>query len=133
MVIEDILPKKEIYAQIERYRADPERSMSWTFFAELCGMSVHTLKHVFVQKDLPMSIETQTRVSRGLKRMARGEVVVVYNKDRTRKLIYRQENKPRIARSMQVDLKGGKLCLKVGLRNKSDYSQPSLGEKMKGK
>ena len=93
---------------------------------EVIGMDV-------VKKDLPMSIETQTRVSRGLKRMARGEVVVVYNKDRTRKLIYRQENKPRIARSMQVDLKGGKLCLKVGLRNKSDYSQPSLGEKMKGK
>ena len=96
-------------------------------------MSVNTIKHVFVEKDLPMSTETQIRISRALKRMAAGEVVMVYNKDRTRKLVYRQENKPRIARSMQVDLKGGKLCLKIGLRNKADYSQPTHKEKMEGK
>jgi hypothetical protein len=133
MVNEDVLTKKEIYAQIERYRADPESAMSWTFFAELAGMSVHTLQHVFVKKDLPMSIETQIKVSRALKRLAAGEVKVVYNKDRSRKLVYNQQNRPRIARSMQVDLQGGKLCLKVGLRNKSDYSQPTLREKLKGK
>lgn len=131
--MEQIKTKREIYAQIERYHADPNKPLSWKFLAELSGISYSLLKRVFVVKDLDMSVETQIRISRCLDRLARGEVVVMRNKDKTRVLVYRKENRPRVARSVELDLKGGKLCLKVGLKNKSDYSQPLLIEKLERK
>ena len=123
-----ILPKAEIYRRMERFWKDPDKTLSITMFAELSGLSASLLRRVFYVKDLDMTEHTQICVSRALERMTRGDVMMVFNRDGTRKLLYRQEPKPRLAKSMSLKLDGGQIGLKVGVRNKSDYSSPSFDE-----
>ena len=126
-----ILPKAEIYRRMERFWKDPDKTLSITMFAELSGLSASLLRRVFYVKDLDMTEHTQICVSRALERMTRGDVMMVFNRDGTRKLLYRQEPKPRLAKSMSLKLDGGQIGLKVGVRNKSDYSSPSFDEQFR--
>jgi hypothetical protein len=125
-----ILPKAEIYRRMERFWKDPNRSLSIHFFAELCGLSESLIRQVFQTKELPMSEHTQICVSRALERMTRGDVAMYYNRDKSRKLVYRQEPKPRLARSLSLNVEGGKIGLKASIRNKSDYSDQTFSEQM---
>lgn len=125
------LPKAEIYRRMERFWNDPDKTLSIQMFAEFCGLSASLLYRVFHDKTLPMTEHTQICVSRALERMARGDVVMVYGRDGSRKLIYRQEPKPRTVKGASLTINDGKIGLKVGLRNKSDYSQPTLDERLK--
>ena len=86
------------------------------------------LKRVFHIKNTPMSEHTQIAVSRALERMTRGDVVMVYDKGNKRRLIYRQEPRPRLHKSINLTNDGGKIALKVGIKNKSDYSKPGFDE-----
>jgi hypothetical protein len=123
-----ILSKAEIYRQMERFWKDQDKTLSIAMFAELSGLSASLLKRVFQVKDIPMSEHTQIAVSRALERMTRGDVVMVYDKGNKRRLIYRQEPRPRLAKSMNLTNDGGKIALKVGIKNKSDYSKPGFDE-----
>jgi hypothetical protein len=125
-----VLPKAEIYRRMERFWKDPDKTLTITMFAEFSGLSHTLLNRVFYVKDLPMSEHTQIAVSRALERMSRGDVVEVYNRDRSKKLVYRQEPRPRIGRSASLTYDGDKIGLKVGLKNKSDYSDPTFTEQM---
>lgn len=125
-----ILPKAEIYRQMERFWRDEDKTLSIQMFAEFCGLSASLLYRVFHDKTLPMTEHTQICVSRALERMAKGDVLMVYGRDQSRKLLYRQEPKPRIGRSQALTIKDGKIGLKVGLVNKSDYSEPTFEEKL---
>ena len=123
-----ILSKAEIYRQMERFWKDQDKTLSIAMFAELSGLSASLLKRVFQVKDTPMSEHTQIAVSRALERMTRGDVVMVYDKGNKRRLIYRQEPRPRLHKSIILTNDGGKIALKVGIKNKSDYSKPGFDE-----
>jgi hypothetical protein len=126
-----IMPKAEIYRQMERFWKDPDKTLSIKMFAEFCGLSESLLKRVFYVKDLDMTEHTQIAVSRALERMTRGDVMMIYDKGNKRRLLYRQEPKPRLAKSMSLVADGGQIGLKVGIKNKSDYSRPDFAEQMK--
>ena len=123
-----ILSKAEIYRQMERFWKDQDKTLSIAMFAELSGLSASLLKRVFQVKDTPMSEHTQIAVSRALERMTRGDVVMVYDKGNKRRLNYRQEPRPRLSKSMSLTNDGGRIALKVGIKNKSDYSKPGFDE-----
>ena len=123
-----IMSKAEIDRQMERFWKDQDKTLSIPMFAELSGLSVTLLNRVFYVKDMDMSEHTQIAVSRALERMTRGDVVMVYDKGNKRRLIYRQEPRPRLAKSMRLTNDGGKIALKVGIKNKSDYSKPGFDE-----
>jgi hypothetical protein len=63
--------------------------------------------------------------------MTRGDVMMVYDRDRRRKLFYKQKPEPRLTKSMSLTVDGGKIGLKIGVKDKSDYSQPDFTEQMK--
>jgi len=123
-----IMTKAEIYRQMERFWKDTDKTLSIRMFAELSGLSQSLLTRVFYVKDMDMTEHTQISVSRALERMTRGDVVMVYDKGNKRRLIYRQEPRPRLAKSMNLTVDGGKIGLKVGIKNKSDYSKPGFDE-----
>lgn len=123
-----IMSKAEIYRQMDRFWKDTDKTLSIRMFAELSGLSQSLLIRVFYVKDTDMSEHTQIAVSRALERMTRGDVIMVYDKGNKRRLIYRQEPKPRLAKSMSLTNDGGKIALKVGIKNKSDYSKPGFSE-----
>lgn len=126
-----IMPKAEIYRQMDRFWKDRDKTLSIAMFAELCGLSESLLKRVFYVKDMDMSEHTQIAVSRALERMTRGDVMMVYDRDLKRKLFYKQKPEPRLTKSMSLTVDGGKIGLKIGVKNKSDYSQPDFTEQMK--
>jgi len=123
-----VMTKAEIYRQMERFWKDPDKTLSIKMFAELCGLSETLLKRVFYVKDMDMSEHTQISVSRALERMTRGDVVMVYDRKKRRSLFYRQQPKPRLAKSVGLTVNDGKIGLKVGMKNKSDYSKPGFDE-----
>jgi len=123
-----VMTKVEIYRQMERFWKDPDKTLSIKMFAELCGLSETLLKRVFYVKDMDMSEHTQISVSRALERMTRGDVVMVYDRKKRRSLFYRQQPKPRLAKSVGLTVNDGKIGLKVGMKNKSDYSKPGFDE-----
>lgn len=123
-----IMPKAEIYRQMDRFWKDTDKTLSIAMFAELCGLSESLLKRVFYVKDMDMSEHTQICVSRALERMTRGDVMMVYDRDRRRKLFYKQKPEPRLTKSMSLTVDNGKIGLKIGVKNKSDYSYAKFDE-----
>ena len=123
-----ILSKAEIYRQMERFWKDQDKTLSIRMFAELSGLSQSLLIRVFSVKDMDMTEHTQIAVSRALERMTRGDVVMVYDKARRRSLVYRQDPRPRLTKSLGLTVKDGKIGLTAGIKTKSDYSKPGFDE-----
>ena len=124
------MTKAELFRQMARFAKDPNRAVSWDFFAEMTGISAQHLQDVFVTRKHPMTETTQIRVTRALEKLKRGDVTVMQNRDRTRFLQYNKEPKPRVVRDNRIAFENGQFKLQIGLRNKSDYSHPDLNEQI---
>ena len=125
-----MMTKRELYRQMDRFAKDKNRAVSWEFFGELAGISPLYLREIFIYRKHPMSETTQIRVSRALEKLKNGEVTVMQNRDQTRFLQYNKEPKPRVVRDNRIAFENGQFKLQIGLRNKSDYSQPDLNEQI---
>ena len=115
---------------MDRLLAD--RPMSIELLAQLAGLSDQTIKMVFKYKRMPMSETTQIRMSKALLRLQNGEVEVVQFRDLTRAVRYVKNPRPRIKRSYALTVKDGEIKLKIGLKNRNDFSEPTFEELMKG-
>jgi hypothetical protein len=124
------LPKAELYRHMDRFATDNRKALSWRFLGELAGVDAEHLRNVFVNKSVPLTEYVQIRVSRALERLADGDVTVMQNRWRERYLQYNQTPKPRMVKSNQLVLRDGKLELKIGIKNRNDYSEPTLEEQM---
>jgi AraC-like DNA-binding protein len=129
----DVLNKAEIYRRMERYLEEEDRIVSVKFLAELAGLSERLIFGIFVGGTHTMSEETQVRMSRALERLERGDVTVMRNRNRTKYLQYNNTPKPRIVRGYGLQLDGGKISLKIGLKNKANFSNPTFKEQMERK
>ena len=124
------MTKAELFRQMARFAKDPNRAVSWEFFAEMTGVSQEHLRDVFIYKKHPMTEMVQIRTSRALEKLKNGDVTVMQNRDRTRFLQYNKEPKPRVVRDNRIAFENGQFKLQIGLRNKSDYSHPDLNEQI---
>jgi len=130
-MVDQVLPKKELMRIIKRFLTDERRGISYKLFAELCGLSEDTLKNVFIHETSPMSETTQRRVSKAYEHWRRGDVAVMELRDRTRIVEYRKEAKPRLAKGYGLQVQGGEIKLKLGIRNKAEYDE-TLDEQLRG-
>ena len=126
----DVLSKAEIYRRMARYLEEEDRLMSVKFLAELAGLSDRLIYGVFVGGTHPMTEETQARMSRALMRLERGDVTVMRNRNQTKYLQYNTQPKPRMVRGYGLKLDGGKITLNLGVKNRADFSKPTLKEQM---
>jgi AraC-like DNA-binding protein len=127
-----VLTKRDLYNRMDRLLADPVRPISIKLLADLAGLSDFTIKMVFQLKKMPMSETTQIRMSKALLRLQNGEIEIVQHRDLTREVRYVKNPRPRIRRSYGLTVVDGEIKLKIGLRNRSDYSKPTFEELMKG-
>jgi hypothetical protein len=111
--------------------SDKNRGISIPLFAELCGVSVAILRLVFIKEEEPLTEYVQRRVSKGYQSWLRGEVAVMMNRDQTRFVQYRKEPKPRVARFIGLEVQNGQIKLKIGLKNKADYSNLDIDEQLR--
>ena len=128
-----VIPKKELIRLIKNFLDDPKRGISIEMFCDLCGIASITLIEVFRDEELPLTEYIQRKVSKGYQEWANGEVAIMANKDRTKFLQYRKEPKPRLVRSMGLQVVNGQISMKIGVRNRSDYSYRNLDEQLRGK
>ena len=129
--MQPVIPRQELKRTIKRFLSDKNRGISIPLFAELCGVSVAILRLVFLKEEEPLTEYVQRRVSKGYQSWLRGEVAVMMNRDQTRFVQYRKESKPRMARSMGLQVENGQIKLKIGLKNKADYSNLDIDEQLR--
>jgi hypothetical protein len=127
-----ILSKTTLMRLMDRFYADKNRGISIVLFAELAGVSETTLDSVFRDKISPLTEYVQRRVSKAYLSWMQGEVAVMQNYDRSRFVQYRKEKKPMMRRSMAVTVINGQMKLKVGIKNRADYSEFDIDEKLRG-
>ena len=114
---------------IRRFLGDDRSPISERMFCELAGISRVTFRSVF-HDNTTLTPMVQVRVEKALEAIRNGDVRVMQNRDKTRYLEYRRESKPEFRRGMGLELKNGKIGLKVGLRNPNDYLQPTFKEQL---
>ena len=124
------LSKAELYRQMKRYAEDSNTTFSWRLFGEVAGISANHLRAVFIYETLPLTEETQIRVSRALEKIKRGDVTAMLNRDNSRFIKHNTEPKPKAARGYQIKLVNGQLKVQPGIINKNDYSQTTLKEQL---
>lgn len=122
--------KAELYRHMDHFAADNKKALSWRFLGELAGLDPDHLRNVFLTKSVPLTEYVQIRVSRALQRLADGDVTVMQNRFKERYLQYNQTPKPRMVKENKLVLKDGQIGLKVGIKNRNDYSEATLQEQM---
>jgi hypothetical protein len=125
-----VLTNAELFKRLDRFQADANSPWSWAMLADLVGFSETTLRNTFIYRTMPISMVMQVRMSKALEQIERGDVTVMYNKDRSRFIQYNQTPKPRAGRSNKLVFEGGQIRVKPGIVNKNDYSKPTLLEQM---
>ena len=127
-----IIPKARLLREIKRFIKDKNRGISKQLFAELCGISFPLFRDVFEYETVPMSETTQIRVSRAYAAYQRGEVAIMQNRDTSKFVQFRKEAKPVYQRSTSLQVVDGQIKIRVGIRNKADYSSSDLNEQLGG-
>lgn len=128
-----VIHRKELHRIIKKFMSDPNRGISIDLFADLAGVSKQTLFDVFVNDVYPLSEYVQRRVSKAYQSWRNGEVAIMANRNTSRFVQYRKVPKPRLARSMGLQLVDGQIRMKIGVINRSDYSNRDLDEQLRGK
>jgi len=120
------LTKVELLRQVKKFLKDPERGISHQMFAQLCGVDMWHMRDVFLYEDKPLSETMQIRVNKGYESWKQGLVRTMKRRDNTTFVDYRKEAVPLIAPSMGLQMKNGRIGLRIGLVNRRDYSQRDL-------
>lgn len=126
------LTKDELLVQIKRFLDDEERGISKELFAELCGISKSQLVRVFDQRSYPLTEHVQIRVNKGYWEWKQGNVRVMKRPDNTRYVEYRRASKPAFMPSMGLKVTNQGIKLRIGLKNRHDYSEDPLDDQLRG-
>lgn len=126
-----VMPKKELLRQVNLFLSDEGRGISVDLFAEICGLHPNTIRNVFQYRTDTLTEYVQRRVSKGYEAWRRGEIAVMQNRDRTRFAEFRRKAEPNLARSSSLQVVNGEIKLKIGVRNRNDYSGKTLDEMLK--
>lgn len=130
--MQKVRTKAELMRQMRRFFADHDRGISVALFADLCGVSESLLKKVFISESEPMSERLQIRADKALNHYMNGEVAIMRNRYNGKKRVtYRENPEPKARRTYQLTVNGGEIKLKVGLKARGDYTDPTLDELLK--
>ena len=122
MVMKTIHTKAELLKIIHRFLSDHDRGISMRLFAELCGVDERHLKDVFLYQVHPLTEYIQRRVSKAWDEWRDGYVAIMRNQDNTKFVQYRKTPKSNAMRGYGLQLVGGEIKLKLGIKNRADYS-----------
>jgi len=121
--------KTELKRIMHKFLQDKHRGISQKLFAELAGISLTTLRNVFVNETESLSDMVQMRVTRAYEHVLHGRIKIMSHKN-VRSVEYRKEAAPRLRRNTQLVLTPDGFKIKTGIRLKHDYSTVTLDEQM---
>jgi hypothetical protein len=126
-----MMTRKAILAAMKRFDADKGKVISMRMLCELAGISHDTYQNVRDGRS-PMTEVTQIRLERALGAVERGEVKIMRRPDQTKFISYRRHAKPDMRRGFSLTVKGGRIAIRTGLQNASDYTRTTFGEELDG-
>lgn len=126
------LSKKELTRQVKAFLDDKDRGISLKLFAELCGISEKLLKEIFLYERRNLTENVQIRINRALEHWKQGNVRIMKRLNNTRYVDYRRQPQPVIEPSVGLQVTSGGIKLKIGPKNRRDYSGKSLDEQLRG-
>ncbi len=129
---DDVIPKQQLKEIINRFLKDKKRGIPIKLFAELCGVNFFHLRDVFLYQTEPLTENVQRRVSKGYNHWKNGDVAVMIRFGQ-KWLEWRKEPKPRMVKGYGLQLGNDGFKLKIGAKNRYDYSNPRLDEYFKGR
>ena len=124
------LTKVELLRAIKRFIADKNRGISIDLFANAAGIHPRHFLDVFKYEKHTLTRTTQIRVSKVYQSWKNGEMRVMERPDMSRYVEYKKEPAPVIRKSNQLVLTTDGIKLKLGLRNRLDYSEETLDEQL---
>jgi hypothetical protein len=129
--MDEVIPRVELKRIIKAFMMDKRRGIPLSLFAELCGMDRTHLYNIFISESHPLTETMQRRISKGYCSWRDGKIIVLerYGK---KWIEYRKEPKKRAARGYGLQIKDGEVRLKLGIKNRLDYSDYSIDEQLKG-
>ena len=130
--MESIIPKDELKRIIKAFVKDTKRGVSVELFCTLCGIEKSSLYKIFIAETQPMTERTQIRVSKAYTSWKNGEVAIMTALGE-KWLEYRKEPKPRMVRGFGLQVSPEGIKLKIGIKNRLDYSDYSFDEQLKGR
>jgi len=125
------LSAQQLMQEMDRFLRDKYRGISVDKFADICGVSEVTLRKVFGTKERPLTYETQVRVNKGYAQWKAGRVRVMRRPNGTVYADYRKEAKPVFMPQMGLKVTPGGIKLDLGVRNRHDYSKPTLDQQLR--
>lgn len=128
----EVLPKAELKILVKRLLLDKKKAIPTRLFAELCGISRYHLHETFVLETRPISEVVQRRVSRAYCLWRDGKVRVMVHYGR-KYLEFRKEPKQIAVRGYGLQATSDGIKLKIGIKNRLDYSDYRLDETIKGR
>lgn len=124
--------KKDLMRIMKRFLLDKDRGISVALFADLCGIHPDSLRKTFIEEEYPLTEYMQIRVSKGYEAWKRGSVAIMQNRDTSKFVEYRKEDKPRLTRGYGIQFVNGQPTLNIGVRNRNDYSGLDIDEQLRG-
>jgi hypothetical protein len=126
-----VTARKDLLKHLRRFAEDKDRGISIALFSDLCGISQSLMVRI-IDGRLPMSEWAQRRISKALSEWKLGKVAVMQNRDHSRYVEYRREDRPVARKTCELRSNGKIIQLVVGVKLKGDYSQPGLAETLRG-
>lgn len=128
----EVIPKAELKVLVKRLLLDKKKAIPTRLFAELCGISRYHLHETFVLETRPISEVVQRRVSRAYCLWRDGKIRVMVHYGR-KYLEFRKEPKQIAVRGYGLQATSDGIKLKIGIKNRLDYSDYRLDETLKGR
>ena len=124
------LTKAQLMLEMRRFLLDKQRGISVKVFAEACGLSKDILEMVFLTSERPLTEHVQRRVNIGYANWKSGYLRTMKRRNNTVFPDYRKKPEVPLLPSNRVSFQNGQFRLVTGLRNRHDYSQPTLEEEL---
>lgn len=128
----EVIPRKELKDIIKRFLQDKKRGIPVNLFADLCGISKQHLYETFLHDSRTLTEIVQRRVSRAYCLWRDGKIRVMVHYGR-KYLEFRKEPKQYATRGYGLQATSEGIKLKIGIRNRLDYSDYRLDETIKGR
>jgi hypothetical protein len=117
---------------MERFLSDRQRGISIEQFAELCGLSVDTIREVFVTRKKPLSERTQVRVNRAFHEWMSGNVRIMWSHAKGTYVDYRKQSKVPLMPHYGLKVTPEGIKLDIRMKNRHYYGDKTLDESLGG-
>ncbi len=129
--MDTVLTKEEIFRRIATMRANRKRGFTMRQFADFAAIEYRHFESVIRDRRDTFTLLTQRKLSKALLSLEKGEAGPRIDILGRKFIGYHPKPKPPLRRSVTLEIDGSGFKLKVGLKNKYDFSKPRLDDAIK--